>query len=44
MDTYFHDKVAVITGAGGMICSQVSKDLAKLGITVVLVAVPWRNC
>ena len=37
MDTYFHDKVAVITGAGGMICSQVSKDLAKLGITVVLV-------
>ena len=37
MDTYFEDKVAVITGAGGVICSQVSKDLAKLGMTVVLV-------
>lgn len=37
MDTYFHDKVAVITGGGGIICSQVAKDLAKLGITVVLV-------
>lgn len=37
MDTYFSDKVAVVTGAGGVICSQVSKDLAKLGMTVVLV-------
>lgn len=37
MDTYFHDKVAVVTGAGGIICSQVSKDLAALGMTVVLV-------
>ena len=37
MDTYFQDKVAVVTGAGGVICSQVSKDLAKLGMTVVLV-------
>jgi len=37
MDTYFHDKVAVVTGAGGVICSQVSKGLANLGMTVVLV-------
>ena len=37
MDTYFQDKVAVVTGAGGVICSQVSKDLAELGMTVVLV-------
>ena len=37
MDTYFNDKVAVVTGAGGTICSQVSKDLAALGMTVLLV-------
>lgn len=37
MDTYFCDKVAVVTGAGGVICSQLSRDLAKLGMTVVLV-------
>lgn len=37
MDTYFSDKVAVVTGAGGIICSQVSQDLAQLGMTVVLV-------
>ena len=37
MDTYFQDKVAVVTGAGGVICSQLSKGLAELGMTVVLV-------
>ena len=37
MDQYFSDKVAVITGAGGVICSQVAKDLATEGMTVVLV-------
>ena len=37
MDTYFQDKVAVITGAGGTICSQVAIDLAKLGVKVALV-------
>ena len=37
MDTYFQDKVAVVTGAGGVICSQVSKGLANLGMTVILV-------
>ena len=37
MDTYFQDKVAVVTGAGGVICSQLSKGLAQLGMTVVLV-------
>lgn len=37
MDTYFEGKVAVVTGAGGVICSQVAKDLASLGIAVALV-------
>lgn len=37
MDSYFNGKVAVVTGAGGTICSQVAKDLASLGITVALV-------
>ncbi len=37
MDAYFKEKVAVVTGAGGVICSQVSKGLADLGMTVVLV-------
>ena len=37
MDAYFNDKVAVVTGAGGVICSQISKGLAELGITVILV-------
>ena len=37
MDNYFNGKLAVVTGAGGVICSEVAKDLARLGITVVLV-------
>ena len=37
MDTYFQDKVAVVTGAGGTICSAVAIDLAKLGVKVALV-------
>ena len=37
MSEYFENKVAVVTGAGGVICSQVSKDLAAEGMTVVLV-------
>lgn len=37
MDTYFSGKIAVVTGAGGMICSQVAKDLASLGVFTVLV-------
>ena len=37
MDTYFNNKVAVVTGAAGVICSQVSKDLAGLGVSVALV-------
>ncbi len=36
MDNYFNDKVAVITGAAGVICSQVAKDLASLGVTLAL--------
>lgn len=37
MNTYFQGKVAVITGAAGVICSQVAKDLASVGVTVALV-------
>lgn len=37
MDAYFQNKVAVVTGAGGTICSQIAKDLASLGIQVALV-------
>jgi len=37
MDKYFENKVAVVTGAAGTICSQIAKDLASIGITVVLV-------
>ena len=33
----FMDKVAVITGAGGTLCSAISIDLAKNGAKVVLV-------
>ena len=33
----FKDKVAVITGAGGTLCSAISIDLAKNGAKVVLV-------
>ena len=36
MDNYFNGKVAVVTGAAGIICSEVAKDLASLGIFVVL--------
>ena len=37
MDNYFYGKLAVVTGAGGVICSEIAQDLARLGITVVLV-------
>lgn len=37
MDIYFKGKVAVVTGAGGVICSAVSKSLAQEGMTVILV-------
>lgn len=37
MDNYFNGKLAVVTGAGGVICSEIAQDLARLGITVVLV-------
>ena len=36
MDSYYQGKVAVVTGAAGIICSEVAKDLASLGIFVVL--------
>lgn len=37
MENYFSGKTAVITGAGGTICSAIAKDLASLGVNVVLV-------
>ncbi len=37
MDQYFEGKVAVITGAAGVICSEVARDLASVGCFVVLV-------
>lgn len=37
MDKFFEGKVAVVTGAAGIICSEVAKDLASFGIFVVLV-------
>ncbi len=36
MDQFFCGRVAVVTGAAGIICSEVAKDLASLGIFVVL--------
>ena len=37
MDYYCKDKVAVVTGAGGTLCSAIAVDLAKKGAKVVLV-------
>ena len=36
-DEYYADKVAVVTGAGGTLCSVVAKDLADKGAKVVLI-------
>lgn len=35
-DTFFQDKTAVVTGAGGTLCSAVAKELARLGAKVAL--------
>ena len=37
MNSYCKDKVAVVTGAGGTLCSAIAIDLAKKGAKVVLV-------
>ena len=37
MSSYCKDKVAVVTGAGGTLCSAIAVDLAKKGAKVVLV-------
>lgn len=37
MDNYFEGKVAVVTGAGGTLCSEIALSLAKKGLNVVLV-------
>ena len=36
-DTYFENQVAVVTGAGGTLCSVIAKDLAAKGAKVVLI-------
>lgn len=36
-DTYFSGKIAVVTGAGGTLCSAVAIDLARLGARVALI-------
>jgi NAD(P)-dependent dehydrogenase (short-subunit alcohol dehydrogenase family) len=36
-DSNFRDKVAVVTGAGGTLCSAVAQDLARLGARVALI-------
>ena len=33
----FKNKTAVVTGAGGTLCSEIAIDLAKKGASVVLV-------
>ncbi len=37
MDSYCKDKVAVVTGAGGTLCSAIAKDMARQGAKVVLI-------
>ncbi len=37
MDSYCKDKVAVVTGAGGTLCSAIAKDLARQGAKIVLI-------
>ena len=36
-ETYFRDQVAVVTGAGGTLCSEIAADLASRGARVVLI-------
>jgi NAD(P)-dependent dehydrogenase (short-subunit alcohol dehydrogenase family) len=36
-DTFFRNKIAVVTGAGGTLCSAVAQDLAARGARVALV-------
>ena len=37
MECAYSDKVAVVTGAGGTLCSCIAVDLAKKGAKVVLI-------
>jgi len=30
-ETFFKDRAAVVTGAGGTLCSAVAKELSRLG-------------
>ena len=35
-NSYFNGKVAVVTGAGGTLCSAIAKELARHGAKVAL--------
>ena len=37
MESFFQNKIAAVTGAGGVICSEIAIGLADLGCTVILV-------
>ena len=37
MDTYFNNKVAVVTGGGGVLCGEMAKALAACGAKVALI-------
>ena len=37
MSKLFENKVAVVTGAGGTLCSEIARELAKEGAKVFLV-------
>ena len=37
MDAYYENQVAVVTGAGGTLCSAIAADLAKKGCKVALI-------
>ena len=43
MNKQYEGKVAVVTGAAGVICSEVSRDLAERGCFVVLVDLSLEN-
>ena len=43
MDNYYQGRVAVVTGAAGVICSEVARDLASLGCKVALVDLSAEN-
>ena len=43
MEKNYIGKVAVITGAAGVICSEIARDLAKRGAFIVLIDLSLEN-